>query len=589
MFKKLIYPLFLLLIGYILFFSSDAKIIIAGIAIFIVGMIFMEDGFKLFSGGMLEKALKKSTSSLPKAIASGFVATAIVQSSSLISVIVISFLSAELITLSGAIGIIFGSNIGTTTTAWIVSSFGVKIEIAQLAMSMVIFGVILKLHSHKTYQGIGMILLGLGFVFLGIAYMKEGFETLRNGLHLAEYAIEGSWGILVYVFLGAMATVIIQSSSATMALIITALATQQILYINALELAIGANIGTTVTAVMGAMTSNTNGKRLALAHFIFNMFTAFIAIVFLYQLSDFVDYLSYYVDIGESDYAMKLALFHTLFNVIGVLAMVPFIGHLERFLKTKFKNDKKEVLRAKYLNESITEVPEAAIIALEKEISYLYNSVTEILYHGLSLHRHKCVGIDFGEDYCELPNIVKNSVNKIEINVDEFYDRKIKTLYGEILHFATISQEKMSQEEQYKVYMLKIASRDIVEILKDVKELQKNTNRYIKSSNSDIKKQYNTLREEIVKTLDGINMIENSADDFDVYAKLSLLESGLEKLDMIKNGRIDTLIRNNKIEPKMASSLMNDSAFAYDISKKLIHIATILWIEDREIQELGEM
>lgn len=254
--KKSVYPLFLLAVAYILFSNHDIKIIIAGIAVFLIGMVFMEDGFKLFSGGILEKVLTKSTSNVPKAIGTGFLATAIVQSSSLLTIIVISFLSAELISLSGAIGIIFGSNIGTTTTAWIVSSFGVKIKIAHYAMPMLVFGVIFRFNKNRTYQGIGNILVGLGFVFLGIGYMKEGFEAMKAGLDLAQFAMEGYLGVLVYILIGAIATVVIQSSSATMAIIITALATGQIEYINALSLAIGANIGTTVTAIIGSLSSN---------------------------------------------------------------------------------------------------------------------------------------------------------------------------------------------------------------------------------------------------------------------------------------------------------------------------------------------
>jgi len=206
--KKYLYPIFLLGIAYIVFSSSDAKVIIAGVAVFLIGMVFMEDGFKLFSGGVLENVLKVSTSSVPKAIGTGFLATAVVQSSSLISIIIISFLSAELITLSGAIGVVFGSNIGTTTTAWLVSTFGVKIKIAVFAMPMLIFGVIFKFSSSKTYQGFGNVLIGLGFVFLGIDYMKDGFETLKEGFHLAQYSMEGYLGILVYVVIGAFATIV---------------------------------------------------------------------------------------------------------------------------------------------------------------------------------------------------------------------------------------------------------------------------------------------------------------------------------------------------------------------------------------------
>ena len=249
----------LAVLGYFVIVSSDFKVIAAGIAVFTVGMFLMEDGFRQFTGGIMERVLEKMTDKLIKAIFSGFFVTSIVQSSSLVSIIAISFLSAELLGLSQAIGIIFGSNIGSTTTAWIVAGFGVKVKIAYYAMPMIIFGVILRFFKNNTYHGIGSVLLGLGFVFLGIGYMKEGFDTLKEGIDLARFAIPGLLGLLAYIGVGIVATVVIQSSAATMAIVITALASGQIMYMNALALAIGANIGTTITAIMGAMTSNDNG------------------------------------------------------------------------------------------------------------------------------------------------------------------------------------------------------------------------------------------------------------------------------------------------------------------------------------------
>ena len=414
MLKKYFYPLFLLALAYLLFSSYDAKMIIAGIAIFLIGMVFMEDGFKLFSGGALEKVLAKSTSSVPKAIGTGFIATAIVQSSSLLTIIVISFLSAELITLSGAIGVIFGSNIGTTATAWIVSSFGVKIHIAHYALPMIIFGVVFRFNSHKTYQGIGNILIGLGFVFLGIGYMKDGFEAMKSGIDLASYAMDGYLGVLVYVLIGAIATIVIQSSSATMALIITALATGQIEYFNALQLAIGANIGTTVTAILGSLGSNANGKRLAVAHLIFNMVTGFIAIVFLYQLASLVTYLSSLIGIGDDDYAMQLALFHTIFNVIGVLAVSPFTNKLVKFLESIFVKED-DVDKARYLDDVVITVPEAALEALTKEINHLYDNAVEVLSHALSLHIHSYIGSN------DITCVVRESNVKIDTDINSYY------------------------------------------------------------------------------------------------------------------------------------------------------------------------
>ena len=577
--KKYFYPLFLLLLAYVLFSSDDAKLIIAGIAVFLIGMVFMEDGFKLFSGGLMEKVLKKTTSSVPKAIGAGFVATAIVQSSSLLTIIVISFLSAELISLSGAIGVIFGSNIGTTTTAWIVSSFGVKIKIAQFALPMIIFGVVFRFNDSKSYQGLGTILVGLGFVFLGIAYMKDGFEALNNGINLASYAMDGYLGVLVYVLIGSIATVLIQSSSATMALIITALATGQIEYFNALQLAIGANIGTTVTAILGSLSSNANGKRLAIAHLIFNTVTAFVAIVFLYQLASLVGFLSNVVGIASDDYAMKLALFHTIFNLLGILIVAPFTSKLVKFLESIFVIEE-NVDIAKYLDDVVINVPEAAIEVIRKEVIHLYDNAVEVLSHALSLHRHQYLGCK------DISSVIKHSDKDIHTDINTFYDKNIKKLYGQIIHYATIAQTDMSENQKNKVYELKVSCRDIVESIKSVRELQKNIKVYLNGNNEIMKDEYNFLRKEIAGTIDAINKIRKLDDDLDVLSSIELLKQEVDKLDLIQSGKIDELIRNNLIKKKMSTSLINDSSFTYEISKNLIHTASILWIKDSDIQNL---
>jgi len=580
-FKRYLFPLFLLLLGFILFTNEDAQTIIAGITIFLIGMVFMEDGFKIFSGGAMESILKKATSSVPKAIGAGFIATAIVQSSSLLTIIVISFLSAELISLSGAIGIIFGSNIGSTTTAWIVSSFGVKIKIAQFAMPMIIFGVVFRFRDSKSYQGIGTILIGLGFVFLGIAYMKDGFDVMSNGIDLASYAMDGYLGVLVYVLIGAMVTVLIQSSAATMALVITALALGQIEYFNALQLAIGANIGTTITAILGSINSNANGKRLAVAHLIFNIVTAIVAIVFLYQLANIVTYLSSVVGIDAKDYAMQLALFHTLFNVLGILVVAPFTSYLVKFLESLFVQED-NVDKARYLDDVVINVPEAAIEAIRKEVEHLYDNAVEVISHALLLHRHQYLGCE------DMPSMIKRSDKDIYTDINTFYDTNIKEIYGQIIYYATRAQENMSEEQKNKVYELKLSCRDIVESVKYVRELQKNIRIYLKSNNEIMRDEYNYLRTEIAETIDTINNIRHLEDDLDILSGIELLSKEIDKLNLIENSKIDSLIRTNQIKTKMATSLINDSSFAYEISKNLIHTASVLWIKDSDIHDLRE-
>lgn len=581
MYKKYIYTLFLLFLAFLMLSNENAKEIIAGITIFLVGMVFMEDGFKLFSGGILETILRKSTSTLPKAIFSGFLATSVVQSSSLLTIIVISFLSAELITLSGAVGLVFGSNIGSTTTAWIVSAFGVKIDIAKFALPMISFGVIFSFNKNKSFKGFGNILLGLGFVFLGIAYMKDGFESLKDAIDLASLAIEGYLGVLIYVAVGMIATVIIQSSAATMAIVITALAVNQIEYYNALSLAIGANVGTTVTAIIGSFNSNNNAKRLAVAHLIFNMVTAVVAIVFLYQLAELVVYLSSLIGIAKDDYILQLALFHSLFNVLGVILVAPFTKKLVKYLLSIFKTKDIHV-KAKYLDKAVVNSPEAALSAVKKEVEHLYDNGVEVISHALSLHRHKYIGSD------NISYAIEASVTKIDTDINLYYEKNIKGLYSEILYFSTLAQEEMDSEQKDDVYRLKTTCRNIVEAIKDVRELQKNIDRYLHGKNDHVRDEYNNLRKNIAKTIDTIYTIRGKVDDdLDTISKIKVLKEEMEHFDYIQNGKIDSLIREDKINSKAATSLINDNAYASSISNNLIESAITLWVEDKDIRTLG--
>jgi phosphate:Na+ symporter len=581
MYKKILSLPVLLLLGYGLLNNNDFKAIASGIAIFIVGMIFMEDGFKLFTGGTLEKILKKTTDTVVKAIFSGFVSTAVIQSSSLVSVIAISFLSAELITLGQAIGVIFGSNIGTTATAWIVAAFGVKIKIAHYAMPMLVFGVIFSFIKSKPLRGAGYILLGLGFIFLGIGYMKDGFETLKEGIDLAQYAMDGYLGIFVYILIGAAATVIIQSSSATMAIIITAVATGQIEYINAISLAIGANIGTTVTAVLGALTSNADGKRLATAHFIFNMVTAVFTVVFIYVLMDFVDFLSRIVGIGDNDIALKLALFHTVFNVAGVLLVAPFIGKMVVFLNDLFIYKGEKRGKPMYLDEEVIKTPEPAIKVLFKETEHLYDSVSHLTIQALRLHRHE---VWSQKEMRKVTETVKGQ----NVDVDAEYHNRIKELYSEIVRFAALAEAYMDEEEREQVFQIRIANRKIIEVTKDINDIQKNIALFLNDKNGFIAGLYNSLRTRLAELLRDIDLIRQDPGDLEAAIKIVEIRESIKEFDLSLNKKISSLLRHNKIDDRMASSVMNDSSFVKSISRRFLETASILWIDDATIHELQE-
>ena len=581
--KKYLSYILLVLLCYLLYVNEDSKYIVAGVGIFIIGMHFMEDGFKLFSGGILERIIAKSTNTTSKSVFLGITATAILQSSSLVSIIVISFLSAKIISLAGALGVVFGSAVGTTATTWIVSTLGVKIDVAAFALPMIIFGVIFRFYEKKNIQGIGNILLGLGFIFLGIGYMKDGFEDLKEGIDLAQFSMDGYAGIIVYAIIGMIATIIIQSSSATMALTITALITGQIIYINAMAIAVGANIGTATTAAMGAMVSNANSKRMAVGLFIFKGITAIITLAFLYFIIDLVEYLSNSLGISSDDMAMKLAVFHTFFNLIGLIIFSFFIPRLVIFLKKLFVEEKDTYIsKPKYLDMQVIAVPSIALKATKKETIHLYDNASEVLSHAIMLHRHRYLG------RTDISSVVKESTDIIELNIDDFYQTRIKSLYGDIIDYSTIFINELDSEKKNYLYELRIACRDIAEAVKNTKELQQNISRYLLSNNDYIKNEYNYIREAIAKTINTINEIKNSKDELDVLSKAELLKDYLKSLDVIATGRIDVLIREKRIDKKMATTLLNDSSHAYNVINKLISVAKVLWIEDLTIKQLGE-
>ncbi len=571
MIRKIVLPTILFLLAYGFWISPNFKEIAAGVSIFLFGMLFLEEGFKAFTGGLLERLLRKTTDGTWKAISFGVVSTTIMQSSSLVSVITISFLGAGLIGLAAGIGIIFGANLGTTTGAWLIAGLGLKVKISAYAMPMLVFGIIMVFQKSRNLKGFGYILAGLGFLFLGIHHMKEGFEAFRDTIDLTAFAVAGYPGILLFTLIGVFATVVMQSSHATLVIIITALAAQQITYENALALAIGANIGTTITAILGSMSSNVQGKRLAGAHLIFNMVTAIIAIIFLYQIADGVDWVSSVVGIGADDYTLKLAVFHTIFNVIGILAMLPFINTLVNFLMQRMPEKMISVAEPKYLNDSVIELPDTAIEAVRKETLHLYDNAFAIIAHGLSLHRH-----DILSDK-DLDEVAAESAEVMPIDIDAEYEKNVKGLYSEIVNFTSRAQSTMEPDQADELFALRAAGRDIVEAIKDTKHMHKNLSQYIVSDNEHIRAEYNRIRSYLGSVLRRLGVVQQEGDDPTSVLSLDIIKVEMEENDTTVNGTLESLIREESITPHMATSLMNDAAYAYDVTKNLVQMGEVLF------------
>jgi phosphate:Na+ symporter len=498
--------------------------------------------------------------------------TTIMQSSSLVSVITISFISAGLVTLVAGIGIIFGANIGTTTGAWLVAAFGLKVKISAYAMPMLVFGIVLSFQSSRYLKGIGAVLAGLGFLFLGIHYMKEGFESFKDSFDLASLAVAGYPGLFLFAGIGAAATVVMQSSHATLVLILTALAAGQITYENGLALAIGANIGTTITAIIGSLSANIQGKRLAGAHLIFNFVTGFIAIVFIHQFVWAVDVVSDKVGIAADNYTMKLAVFHTLFNVTGVLVMVPLIYKLAEFLVRYLPEKELDVAQPMYLTDAVLEFPETVLSSLKKEVWHLFDSAFEIMAHGMNLHRTEIL------ESSDLEKTINDDREIHEFDLDELYESKVKVLYSAIIDFISRSQSSMPSVFSEEMFRLRNAASEIVKCVKHIKHLRKNATRYMLSDNEHIRSEYNRLRYQVAMILREIYRLRGE-DDYD--HALAVLELDELKAEILVahgelNSRIAEVLKDNQITPEMATSLLNDFNYVDETSNDLLDTAQAL-------------
>lgn len=275
--------------------------------------------------------MKNSTSTTFKSLTTGALATALLQSSSVVTLMTLSFVSASLISLHSGIGVILGSNVGTTVTAWIVATLGFKVQIEAFALPMIGAGGLLLIfaNSHNRVSKFAKVLVGFGLLFLGLDIMKTAIESLAGMIDLAKFT---NFPLIAFVGVGFVLTALIQSSSAATAIVLSALYVHILSFEQAAAMVIGTNIGTTVTAILGSIGGIPDKKRVAVAHFIFNLVTAVVAFLLLPILTHFLMYV-----VGlQNDLITALALFHTLFNVMGVVLLLPFISLMAKYLNRFF-------------------------------------------------------------------------------------------------------------------------------------------------------------------------------------------------------------------------------------------------------------
>jgi phosphate:Na+ symporter len=344
--------------------------LLGGVGLFLLGMMLMTDGLKLAAGKALRNILENSTKTPIRGILSGALITSLVQSSGVVTVAIIGFVNAGLMNFRQAITIIYGTNIGTTMTSWLVAIIGFNLNIKAFALPAIGLGMMLRLAKGKNKQGaMGEVLAGFGIFFLGIDVLKTGFEGFGSSIELAWQA-DGFLSILIYLGIGFLLTVVMQSSSAAIAITLTATAGGVIPIDNAAVLVIGANVGSTSTAALAVLGATPNAKRVAAAHVAFNLITGLVALLLLPLLLKFLS--SMRVLFGQDAGPVTiLAMFHTLFNILGVLILWPLTKPMIRKLKGSFRSAEEDEAKPVYLDKNVISTPVLAMHALEKELARL--------------------------------------------------------------------------------------------------------------------------------------------------------------------------------------------------------------------------
>lgn len=353
--------------------------LVGGLGLFLLGMGLMTDSLKLAGGFALKQVLATGTRSPLRALLSGFSVTALVQSSSAVTVMVIGFVNAGLMKLSRSIWVLYGSNVGTTMTAWIVALIGFKVKVDVVALPAIGLGVLFYTFSKNIrFKSLGGVFTGLGLLFFGLQLMQQSFSGV-------EQVVDFSWihsaslpNLVLMVVLGAALTALMQSSSASLAVVLTAVSTGMLTIEVGAAAVIGANIGTTVTALLAVLKASANARRLAAAHLFFNIVAALIAFVLMSAMLSLIDWLSRSQGIEQAP-AVTLALFHTIFNLVGVLAMVPLTERMTRYLKGCFQSQEEQLSRPRFLDKVTAESPDTAVKALSLEQQRLLRKLGELL------------------------------------------------------------------------------------------------------------------------------------------------------------------------------------------------------------------
>ncbi|MDM9630051.1 Na/Pi cotransporter family protein [Robiginitalea aurantiaca] len=575
---------------------TDILQLVGALGLFLFGMKAMSDALTKLAGDRMRSILAGLTSNRFFGVLTGFLITSVIQSSSATTLMVVSFANASLLTLTESLSVIMGANIGTTITAWLITLLGFKVSMSSIALPLVGLGVGLTFFKNKNWEYWGSFIVGFGLLFIGLEFLKENMPDIEKTPEvlsfLQRYTQHGIGSVLLFLLVGTVLTVLIQSSSATMALTLLMAAKGWIPFEAAAAMVLGENIGTTITANIAAMVGNFRAKQTALAHLLFNVLGVLWMLAVFYPFLQGVAWVTERLGSGSpyTDQAavpVGIALFHTFFNVANTFVMIWFINPMAKLVSLivpEKVQPERPMEEPKFLSNEALNYPETALVALERETRYLFeHAVFEIVAHALSLHRKDILSER------KPKKVVHKSREDLQVDVRELYLIKVKRIYSEIIAFAVHAQSdlELSESQHQRISELKNANRKIVEIIRDSNELSRNVNHYLREPHQVMLNEYDGFRKKMVKVFRVIQGYREDADRNEYQRKLAKLSE--QALESRREGNlgIDKLIRKNKITPEMASSLVNDHDNLNSIIENLVEVAVILYGDQEDTALTG--
>ncbi|MDH4653311.1 Na/Pi symporter [Pseudomonas sp. BN606] len=562
-------------------FSSGWLELCAGLALFLFGMQCLEEGLRQLAGSKLEQLLASSTATSFKGLMFGICGTLLLQSSTLVSLLTIAFISAGLIQLAGGIAILFGANLGATSGIWLLALAGQNLSLSPLALPLLVFGVLGGFLGEKS-KAAGRIVLGIAFIFLGIDQIKDGFASFGDGLDLTAFQADGLMGSLLFALVGLLVTVVLQSSHATLMLTLAALAGGQLELAQAFAIAIGSNVGSSVTtAFVGSLGGNRSGQRLALAHVLFNVVTCTLAFILLGPLSLMVDRIAGITGLGDNE-LIQLAMFHSLINAMGVLLFWPLQERLAYWLVrwlpereepqvliTELAVGPEELLRtrARYLNERALDSVDAAASAVVRELRHLGRLSMEVICHALYLPVDQLAKAQGDE------RLLQARPERHHLDAEALYQRHIKGVYGDLLSFMGRLDLPLDEAHQQFWVSCQLAALQLVDAVKDAKHLQKNLGRYLDQEPAPLRDAYVDLRRHLLAMLHELRELGRSDLPEEAWnERLGWLDEQAATFDGSFRTRLFNSVRKGELDGLMTSSLMNDLGYASRIFQSLRNV-----------------